>query len=555
MSLSVDEKVTLITRGLDEVMGAEKAVENMKTIIAERDLKLYWGTATTGAPHIAYFVPMSKIADFLRAGCEVTILFADLHAYLDNQKAPWDLLMARTKYYELVIKSMLKSIGVPLEKLKFVRGTDYQLSREFSLDVYKLTAMTSERNAKKAGAEVVKQVESPFLSGMLYPLLQALDEEYLHVDAQFGGVDQRKIFTYAETFLPKIGYAKRVHLMNPMVPSLTGGKGNKMSASDPNSKIDLLDSRETVEGKIRKAFADPGVVEGNGLLAFTKRVLFPLSADGTLTIAREEKHGGDLHFASYEALEAAYADKSLFPLDLKNGVAAAINKLLDPIRAEFSTPEMQAVVAAAYPKGDGHEIAPEADIELDGEGPETAAAAAPAAAGAAGAAPEGEFYKCDFRVGRLQNVRCVEGSDKLYILEADIGHAEGAVQVVTNVRQTMAIDELEGKHFVLLANLKPASFMGNKTFAMLLGGASEDGASSDLLVAPEGAKAGDRLYLTGQRPVEGVIARANEKVIKSVYGALRTDAEKQLTWDGKRVLAAGGAVASPAIANAVFHSK
>lgn len=28
--------------------------------------------------------------------------------------------------------------------------------------------------------------------------LQALDEEYLKVDAQFGGVDQRKIFTFAE---------------------------------------------------------------------------------------------------------------------------------------------------------------------------------------------------------------------------------------------------------------------------------------------------------------------------------------------------------------------
>ncbi len=43
----------------------------------KRDLKIYWGTATTGKPHIAYFVPMSKIADFLRAGCEVRI---SLHA-------------------------------------------------------------------------------------------------------------------------------------------------------------------------------------------------------------------------------------------------------------------------------------------------------------------------------------------------------------------------------------------------------------------------------------------------------------------------------------------
>ncbi len=48
---------------------------------------------------------MSKIADFLMAGCEVTILFADLHAYLDNMKAPWELLKLRTEYYEVIIKS------------------------------------------------------------------------------------------------------------------------------------------------------------------------------------------------------------------------------------------------------------------------------------------------------------------------------------------------------------------------------------------------------------------------------------------------------------------
>lgn len=40
-------------------------------ILKERELKIYWGTATTGKPHVAYFVPMSKIADFLKAGCEV----------------------------------------------------------------------------------------------------------------------------------------------------------------------------------------------------------------------------------------------------------------------------------------------------------------------------------------------------------------------------------------------------------------------------------------------------------------------------------------------------
>lgn len=54
---------------LQEVLGEEK----VKQVLQERALRVYWGTATTGKPHVAYFVPMSKIADFLRAGCEVGV--------------------------------------------------------------------------------------------------------------------------------------------------------------------------------------------------------------------------------------------------------------------------------------------------------------------------------------------------------------------------------------------------------------------------------------------------------------------------------------------------
>lgn len=64
---TTEEKLVLIKRNLQEVLGEE----NLKKVVNERDLKIYWGTATTGKPHIAYFVPMIKIADFLKAGCEV----------------------------------------------------------------------------------------------------------------------------------------------------------------------------------------------------------------------------------------------------------------------------------------------------------------------------------------------------------------------------------------------------------------------------------------------------------------------------------------------------
>ena len=68
---AVAEKYNLITRNLQEVLGGDE----IKNILKSRDLALYWGTAPTGKPHIGYFVPMTKIADFLKAGCKVHSFF------------------------------------------------------------------------------------------------------------------------------------------------------------------------------------------------------------------------------------------------------------------------------------------------------------------------------------------------------------------------------------------------------------------------------------------------------------------------------------------------
>lgn len=67
-------------------------------------------------------------------------------------KAPWDLLRLRTQYYEEVIKGMLESIGVDLTKLRFVRGSDFQLKQDYTLDVYRLSSIVSEHDARKVRA-------------------------------------------------------------------------------------------------------------------------------------------------------------------------------------------------------------------------------------------------------------------------------------------------------------------------------------------------------------------------------------------------------------------
>src|ERR1700737_1158068 len=46
-ALTPEEKFNLIVRNLEEHYGDENILEILKT----RDLKMYWGTAPTGAPH------------------------------------------------------------------------------------------------------------------------------------------------------------------------------------------------------------------------------------------------------------------------------------------------------------------------------------------------------------------------------------------------------------------------------------------------------------------------------------------------------------------------
>ncbi|XP_055946380.1 tyrosine--tRNA ligase, cytoplasmic-like [Argiope bruennichi] len=507
---SPNHKLDLITRNLQEVLGEEKLVE----ILKERDVKIYWGTATTGKPHVAYFVPMSKIADFLEAGCEVTILFADLHAYLDNMKAPWELLDLREKYYEAVIKAMLESIGVPLEKLKFVKGSDYQLSREYTLDAYRLASLVTEHDAKKAGAEVVKQVEHPFLSSLIYPGLQALDEEYLKVDAQFGGVDQRKIFTFSEKYLPQLGYSKRIHLMNPMVPGLTGGK---MSSSQEDSKIDLLDSPATVKKKLKKAFCEPGNLEDNGVLAFVKHVLLPLFRNEDFIVKRNAENGGDIIYKEYSQIEEDFRNLKLHPGDLKASVESYLNRLLEPIRKKFESPELQKLSAKAYPplskKG---KIVTEAPIS-------------PA--------------RLDIRVGKIIEINKHPDADSLYVSKVDLGDASGPRTVVSGLAKIIPQEELENRLVVALCNLKPAKMRGVESQAMLLCASRDEPKEVEPLNPPKDCKPGDRVFVEGyenSEPDEQL--NPKKKVWETLQPDLKTSSSCVAEWQGNPLLAPSGVI-------------
>ncbi|MAG07259.1 tyrosine--tRNA ligase [Candidatus Pacearchaeota archaeon] len=323
--MDVGKKFDLIKRNTEEIVGEE---ELKKLLKEKKNPSVYLGTAITGRPHIGYFIWVLKLGDFLKAGFKVKILLADLHGALDGTS--WEVLDKRYEYYKAVIPLMFKAIGVDTKNLEFVKGSEFQLKPEYMYDVLQMSTNNSVNDTKRAAAEVVKMGENPKLAGLIYPIMQALDEQYLDVDVQYGGLDQRKILMFARENLPKIGYDARVELMTPMIPGLIG---KKMSASDSKSKIDFLDSEEEVVKKVKGADCVAGDSD-NGVMAFTKCVIMTLKNDTKkkFVIKRDKKFGGDLKYGDYESLERDFKSKKLHPLDLKIAVADEVNSLLAVFR-------------------------------------------------------------------------------------------------------------------------------------------------------------------------------------------------------------------------------
>lgn len=320
------EKFELIKRNTQEIITEE---ELKKLLQSKKKPVVYIGTAITNSPHIGYFMWVLKCADFLRAGFKLKILLADLHGALDN--TPWEVLEKRYEYYKEVIPLIFKAIGVNTKLLEFVKGSEFQMNNKYFFDVLKFSTFVSVEECRKAASEVVKLGEHPRLSGLIYPMMQALDEEYLGVDIQYGGVDQRKIFVFARENLHKLGYRPRIEVMTPLIPGLIG---KKMSASDPKSKIDLLDSEEEVIKKIEGAYCEAGKVEDNGVLAFLKYIIFTIKKDNkeVFVLERDKKFGGSVNYKIYDDLEKDYVANKIHPLDLKKSLAREINLLLKIFR-------------------------------------------------------------------------------------------------------------------------------------------------------------------------------------------------------------------------------
>ncbi len=77
-----------------------------------------------------------------------------------------------------------------------------------------------------------------------------------------------------------------------------------------------------------------------------------------------------------------------------------------------------------------------------------------------------EFKKLDMRIGIIKTAEKKEGSDKLLVLNIEIG--EETRQILSGIAKFYSPEDLIGKRVLVLCNLAPRMIMGLESQGMLL---------------------------------------------------------------------------------------
>jgi len=316
------DKFELVTRNTEEIV----TVDELKGLLEQKQRpRAYVGYETSGKVHLGHMLTANKLLDLQKAGFDVVVLLADLHAFL-NEKGSLEEVRRIADYN----RDCFMALGLDPERTQFVYGTDYQLKPDYMLKILQMARNTTLNRARRSMDEVSRNAENPMVSQMIYPLMQAIDIADLKIDLAVGGIDQRKIHMLAREELPRLGLPAPVCMHTPLIPGLNG---EKMSSSKGNN-IAVDESAEDIEKKIKGAFCPAKVVENNPVLAICKYHIFPRIEAG-MTVERPAKFGGDVHYDRYEALEADFVSGAMHPMDLKMTCAKYMIEILEPVRKKM----------------------------------------------------------------------------------------------------------------------------------------------------------------------------------------------------------------------------
>lgn len=318
--MNFEDKLELIKRNTGEIVTEDALVKLLKS---KKSPVVYCGYEPSGPMHLGHFVTVIKLMDLAKAGFKIKVLLADVHALL-NRKGEEDFISKEV----IAWKKTFKAIGL---KADIVLGSDFQFDKSYQIDVIRLAQKSTINRGMRAMQEIARDMENATISQLWYPLMQVEDIKMLKADVALGGMEQRKVHMIGKDMANITGH-EFIALHTPLITSLKG-PGQKMSKSISGSGIAVTDSHEEIKKTLQGAYCPEKDIKDNPILQISKLIIIPLL--GKLEIKRPEKFGGNLVLEDYAELEKVYSAGKLHPLDLKNAVAEALEKIIAPIRKNF----------------------------------------------------------------------------------------------------------------------------------------------------------------------------------------------------------------------------
>jgi tyrosyl-tRNA synthetase len=367
--LDVAERTKLITRNLEEVIGADEIPGLLQSGMP---LRHYIGLEISGRLHLGTgLMCMQKIRDLQKAGIHCTVFLADWHTWI-NEKLGGDREKIRkvgNGYFREGLKASLAAVGGDPDSLNFILGSDlYHHNDQYWESLIEVTkATTLNRILRSISIMGRTEGESVDFAKLIYPPMQVADIFMMEINFAQGGIDQRKAHVIARdvatslTIKPlrdnKGRVIKPVAIHHHLLLGLDKPPVNlkevtpdqlrelrtqmKMSKSKPNSAIFIHDSPDEIRRKMKKAFCPPEV-DFNPVLDWTEHLVFHNDIPA-FHVKRTPENGGDVTFHSFEELRDTYAAGKLHPMDLKNALTDALVGLLEPVRKRFAEPEVKAM--------------------------------------------------------------------------------------------------------------------------------------------------------------------------------------------------------------------
>lgn len=112
----------------------------------------------------------------------------------------------------------------------------------------------------------------------------------------------------------------------------------------------------------------------------------------------------------------------------------------------------------------------------------------------------------------------------MYVEEIDLGEEEGPRTIVSGLVRWYPLEEMQNRWVLVLANLKPASMRGIKSYGMVLCASPADGSAVELLAPVDTSKVkpGDRVYIEGQEGEPEKVLNPKKKYWEAVQPELNT---------------------------------